>query len=115
MPRKSSASVKVFYPDFGREELIEKLKARMPELAKKLPLKSVFLFGSWAKGNHTVASDIDLLIVYSGRKREDAFAVAKTTIAIPGVEPHIYSEQESAKIKPVIDRMLEGSVKIFKE
>ena len=113
MPRKSSASVKVFYPEFSREELIEKLKARMPELAKKLQLKSVSLFGSWAKGNHTVASDIDLLIVYSGRKREDAFAVAKTTIAIPGVEPHIYSEQESVKIKPVIERMLEGSINIF--
>jgi len=113
MPRKSSASVKVFYPDFSREELIEKLKARMPELAKKLPLKRVFLFGSWAKGNHTVASDIDLLIVYSGRKREDAFAVAKTTIAIPGVEPHVYSEKESIKMKPVIERMLEGSINIF--
>lgn len=108
-----SGSVRIFYPDFTREQLIEKLRARMPELAKKLPIKSVSLFGSWAKGNATVASDIDLLIVYSGRKRGDAFAIAKTTIAIPGTEPHVYSEREAAKMDQVISQMLKESVEIF--
>ena len=114
MPEKSSASVKVFYPEFSREELIEKLREAVTLLKERLPVCQVSLFGSWAKGNYTAASDIDLLVVYSGPERKDAFALVKTIMSITGLEPHVYSEREYRKMKSIISRMLKDSILIFK-
>jgi hypothetical protein len=113
MPAKSSGSVKIFYPEFSREELIDKLRKGIPLLKEKLPLCLVSLFGSWARGNYTAASDIDLLVVYSGPEREDAFAIVKTSMEIEGLEPHVYSERAYLEMKPLISRMLEKSVPIL--
>ena len=75
--RRSSSSVRVFYPRFNRAQLVEHIEKGLPSLQKLLPLRLVVLFGSYARGNYTVASDIDLLVVYDGEIREDAFAVVK--------------------------------------
>jgi hypothetical protein len=48
-------TLKVFYPPFSRKELLAALGQRLPALQGQLPLKRVVLFGSWAKGRHTVA------------------------------------------------------------
>ena len=74
MQRKSSSSVRVFYPEFNREEIISQIQQALATLQEKLSLRLVVLFGSYSKGNYTVASDIDLLIVYRGRERKDAYA-----------------------------------------
>ncbi len=87
-------SVRVFFPRFDRAELIRRLGERMAALNGALPLLRVVLFGSYAQGNYTVASDVDLLVVYRGRSREDAFAIVKQVLAIPALEPHVYSEDE---------------------
>ncbi|MGQ9477637.1 MAG: nucleotidyltransferase domain-containing protein [Candidatus Bipolaricaulia bacterium] len=63
------------------------LRARPGE---RLPLALVVLFGSYARGNYTtVASDVDLLIVYKGEPREGAFALVKEELALPRLEPHL--------------------------
>jgi len=46
--------------------LLDLLRKRISALEGKLPLKRVVLFGSYAKGRQTVASDVDLLVVYTG-------------------------------------------------
>ena len=56
-------TVRVFFPKFDRAELIRQLKERMTDLDQKLRLLRVVLFGSYAHGNYTVASDVDLLVV----------------------------------------------------
>ena len=48
------------------ERLLDLLRKRISALEGKLPLKRVVLFGSYAKGRQTVASDVDLLVVYTG-------------------------------------------------
>jgi len=113
MQKKSSTSVRVFYPRFDKDEIIERLKVRLPLLAKKLPLLRAVLFGSYAKGNYTVASDIDLLIVYKGKQRKDAFAICKKTLGIPGLEPHLYSKAESEEAKERLERMTRNGVVLF--
>ena len=55
--------MRVFFPKFDRAELIRQLKERMTDLDQKLRLLRVVLFGSYAHGNYTVASDVDLLVV----------------------------------------------------
>ncbi len=108
MPAKSSTSVRVFFPPFKLDELLKLLRSRMPALEAKLPLRKVVLFGSYAKGRQTVASDIDLLVVYAGEHREDAYKIVKRTPNLPRLEPHVYSEDEFEKLRPTLERMLEG-------
>ena len=67
MPKGSSSSVRVFYPQYDRKGLAALLNARLPFLSAQIPLRRVVLFGSWAKGKATVFSDIDLLVIYQGR------------------------------------------------
>lgn len=57
-----------------------------------------------------MASDIDLMLVYTGERREDAYALTKRTMNIPRLEPHIYSEAEYRAMAPTIERMIEGGV-----
>ena len=115
MQEKSSTSVRIFYPRFDREELIQKLKGKMTDLAKELPLLWVVLFGSYAQGNYTVASDIDILVVYKGQERDNAFAAVKKTLDIPLLEPHVYSEEQYQRLKEVIQPMITGGVVLFSQ
>lgn len=59
MPKTSSSSVRVFYPDLDRAGLIRILRERLGRLEAKLPLVRVTLFGSYTKGTYTVRSDGD--------------------------------------------------------
>jgi len=115
MLKESSSSVRVYYPPFSRQQLIQRLREHIGALGKELPLLLVVLFGSYAKGNYTVASDVDLLVVYRGRKKKNAFAVVKKIIAIPRLEPHVYSESEYKGVRSSISRMIEDGVVLFSE
>jgi hypothetical protein len=114
MQKKYSSSVRVFYPKFSREEIVEIIRSKQEELKQALPIKLVVLFGSYAKGKHTVASDIDLLVVYKG-ETGDAYRIVKNVIDLPKLEPHVYSEKEYAVAKDVIERMMEDGIVIYKD
>ena len=86
MRRRSSNSVRVFYPKFDKGEIVRVLSERVKELGEKLPLIRIVLFGSHAKGNYTVGSDVDILVVYRGEKRDDAYALVKKILDIPRLE-----------------------------
>lgn len=113
MPKGSSSSVKVFWPNLKRDEVVNLLRERLPELAKNLPLVKAVLFGSYAKGNFTVASDIDLLLVYKEPSRKDAYALAKKTLSIPKLEVHAYSEGEYRRMRDTIRKMEAGGIVVF--
>jgi len=113
MLKKSSASVKVFYPRFCQEEVLERLAQGVKTLEAKLPLRSASLFGSWASNRHTVASDIDVLVIYEGDPRADAYAIIKRTLELPGVEPHAYSEDEAKQMESTIRKMTRQSIVIY--
>ncbi len=114
MPRESPGSVRVFYPRFNKEEIIQAIRGRLSDLSDRLPLTLIILFGSYAKGNYTVASDVDLLVVYEGRKREEAFATVKRTLDIPRLEPHVYSRTEYEAIRKTINKMIRGGIILFR-
>ena len=113
MRKRSPSSVRIFYPKFDKGKLIQKLQEKIEELAGKLPLSLVVLFGSYVQGNYTVASDVDLLVVYKGKERKNAFATVKKTLEIPLLEPHVHSEGQYEKLKPTIDRMIANGVVLF--
>ena len=60
-----------------------------------------------------MASDIDLLVVYYGEKREDAFAVIKKTLVLPGIEPHVYTEEEHEALKSTIANVIQGGIVLY--
>lgn len=53
----------------------KRVRKSLEALRKKIPLSFVCLFGSYAKENYTASSDRDLLIVYKGKTRKDAFGL----------------------------------------
>lgn len=110
MQRRSSSSVRIFYPEFDKEGVLRILTERLKSLEAKLPLVRVVLFGSYAKGNYTVGSDVDLLIVYRGEARADAYALTKEILDIPRLEPHLYAEKEYQRMKETISQMSEGGI-----
>jgi len=113
MPKRCSSSVRVYYPPFNEQELIQKLKEQLRILEEKLPILLVVLFGSYTKGTYTAASDVDLLVVYEGEERKDAFATVKGTISISRLEPHVYSEREYEAAKGTIHKMVQNGITLF--
>ncbi len=113
MPTKSSGSVRIFYPAFDRPDLVRTLQGRLDRLKSRLPLVRVVLFGSYARGTHTVASDVDLLVVYRGRPRPNAYGTVKRTLAVPRLEPHLYTETEYAVARATVDRMTRDGITLL--
>ena len=114
MPKKSTSSVRIFYPGFSREELIQTLRQKLADLQKQLPCLLVVLFGSYARGNYTVASDVNLLVVYQGEENNQAYATVKQVFRIPRLEPHVYAENDYPMMKDTIQRMMTGGVVIYR-
>lgn len=113
MQKRLSSSVRIFYPKFNQEEIIHTIHQRLRALAEHLPISKVLLFGSYVKGNYTVASDIDILVVYRGKARKEAYAMVKEILDIPYLEPHIYTEKEYKEIKGTVDKMTRNSIVLF--
>jgi predicted nucleotidyltransferase len=49
-----------------REEILTVLRNYKPELMKKYPIKSLALFGSYARNEATEESDIDVMVEFNG-------------------------------------------------
>jgi uncharacterized protein len=48
-----------------KEEILKRLREHKGELQQKFPVKDIALFGSYARGEQTPESDIDLLVEFS--------------------------------------------------
>lgn len=48
------------------EELRARIGAALPALRAQHPIRSIGVFGSWARGEQTPESDVDLLIEFEG-------------------------------------------------
>jgi uncharacterized protein len=44
------------------EELRSRIAQALPELGERYPIRSIGIFGSWARGEQTDESDVDLLV-----------------------------------------------------
>ncbi|MFN0070233.1 MAG: nucleotidyltransferase family protein [Chloroflexota bacterium] len=102
--------MKVSYPPFSQQQLVERLREQLPTLAARLPLVRAVLFGSWAKGRATAFSDIDVLIVYADPHRDDAYKIVRQCFGLRGLEPHVYSESQAMGISPTLDRMTRDGI-----
>ena len=113
MRPRSSGSVKVFYPPWNREALLVRLREGVTALREVLPLVRVVLFGSYARGRQTVASDIDLLVIYAGAVRGEAYALIRRTLDLRRLEPHVYAEEEYAQVRETLERMVQDGITVY--
>ncbi|MBN8653283.1 MAG: nucleotidyltransferase family protein [Cytophagales bacterium] len=49
-----------------REDILTILRAHKAEIQKKYPVATLALFGSFARGEQTAKSDVDLLVEFNG-------------------------------------------------
>jgi hypothetical protein len=88
------SQVRATYPTLSRKQVIEKLRQARIHLEKKLPILKMVLYGSYAIDRYTAGSDIDLLVVYKGKRREDVYKLVMAEIDLPRLEPRVYTEEE---------------------
>ncbi|MCS7139028.1 MAG: nucleotidyltransferase domain-containing protein [Crenarchaeota archaeon] len=101
MQRKYSNSVRVFFPKFSLEDVVKEVERCVYLFSERLALKKVILFGSYAKKRYTVASDIDLLVVFDNSKctEDEVYKTLRKNIKIPRLELHILPMEEYNMIK----------------
>ena len=52
-------------------------------------------------------------MVYSGKRRKDAYATVKRTLGAPRLEPHVYSYCEYEKMRKTISKMTKNGIVLF--
>lgn len=106
-------SARIFYPEWTKEELLRRLREGLLALAREVPLKEAYLFGSWAQGRALPTSDVDLLLVYRGPRREDLHRLARRAFRGLPLELHAYTEEEAARLEGVLRGMRQGALALW--
>ena len=99
------------------EELLKEIKAFAAKLKNDLPVREVYLYGSFAKGEIHEGSDIDLLIIGDFAERFfDRIGKILDLTDLP-IEPLVYTVEEFEEFKksqnPFIMEVLKTAVKIL--
>lgn len=55
-----------------------------------------------------MGSDIDLLVIYAGPERPEAYALVKRTFDLPRLEPHLHTYAEYEQSREMLDKMIRG-------
>ena len=101
----------------SRDELIEEIKGFALRLKEILPVKEVYLFGSFAKGEIHEGSDIDLLIIGQFEERFfDRIGKVLDLTDLP-IEPLVYTVEEFNELKdadnPFLNSILKTAIRIL--
>lgn len=108
------SSVKVYYPPYKRDELINLLKSKVQKATNGMKIRLAILFGSYAKNCYTVSSDVDLLVVHEDDK--DIYKILYKEIGIPNLQLHLYTTSDfidMIKEKPRFLKELKQGVTII--
>ncbi|MEM1548159.1 MAG: nucleotidyltransferase domain-containing protein [Thermoproteota archaeon] len=99
MLKRSLDSVRIFYPEIDRDNLILVLKDEIGKISERLRIRIVILFGSYATGRYTPASDIDLLVVVEDEDKEKTYSEIFKNLKISNFQLHLYTLKEYEKMK----------------
>jgi len=85
------------------KKLIEEVRKFVKKLKKELPVKEVYLYGSFARDEIHEGSDIDLLIVGEFRERFfDRIGKILDLTELP-IEPLVYTSEEFEELKTSVN------------
>ncbi|MDI6714655.1 MAG: nucleotidyltransferase domain-containing protein [Thermodesulfovibrio sp.] len=98
------------------KEIINKVKELVSEMKIKLPVKEVYLYGSFAKNEIHEGSDIDLIIIGDFKERFfDRIGKILELTDLP-IEPIVYTPEEFDELNksqnPFITEVLKTAIKL---
>lgn len=89
------------------QDILSKLKKSKPELEKKYPLTNIGVFGSYARGEATDRSDIDIAIEIDGYMGLSFVALADEIESLFGVKTDVIPMRS---IKPEYLQQIEKEI-----
>ena len=82
---------------YTKEDVLEILREKKPELQRRYPISELGIFGSYARGDYNESSDIDILVDFNGRigiefislahELEDTFNKKIDLVSRKGIKP----------------------------
>ena len=78
---------------YTKEQILDLLSRKKPELQGRYPISELGLFGSYARGDYNEKSDIDILVDFNGRigigfiKLEDLFKQKIDLVSRRAIKP----------------------------
>ena len=86
-------------------------------LKKNMRVKSVYLFGSYAKRTNHVDSDIDVAVVsddFTGNVMDDRLKLMRLRRNIDGmIEPHMFSSKEFKKSDSLVNEIIKTGIRLI--
>ena len=83
-------------------ESIESLRNKLTPIFSKEPIKRAILFGSYAKGNHTETSDVDIVIDSEGQLLGlDFFRVLDEMVNVLNIDIDLFEISEIISGSPM--------------
>jgi len=79
------------------QNIVKKLKQHKPELERKYPISGIGVFGSYARGEATNESDIDIAVEIDGNMGLNFVAMADEIEALFGIKTDVIPKRS---IKP---------------
>ena len=103
---------------FDTKEKIEEIARNFSKLVQKeLDVKSVYLYGSYAKGNFSEDSDIDIAVVgdnFIGDPIEDTMRLMKIRRKVDNrIEPRPFRTSDFNKSNPISKEIMETGIIIM--
>ena len=97
------------------DDIIDIVKKYIAEISKKFEIKSVYLFGSYAKGTNNQDSDIDVAIVLDSNI--DTIDLMIDLMILTQnidlrIEPHPIKEDDFEEGNPFIDEIKNSGLKV---
>ncbi len=89
-----------------KEEILAVLRAALPDLRQRWPIRSLDLFGSVVRGEATGASDIDILVEFERPVGLSTFIALEASLA--GLTGRRVDLVSRAALKPHIGRRILG-------
>lgn len=78
---------------YTRESILERLRQHQPELKKKYPVSRLGLFGSYARGEATPKSDIDIAVEISAPMGLNFIAMADEIESLFGIKTDVVTKR----------------------
>ena len=87
------------------QTILEKLRHHKPELQRKYPIFRLGVFGSYARGEATETSDIDIAVEIQGQMGLNFIAMADEIEALFGIKTDVVPKRSiKEKYLPYVER-----------
>ena len=104
--------------DFDTREQVNSIVMEYASnLKNHINLHSLYLYGSYAKGNYNIDSDIDIAVIadgFTGDIVEDTYMLMKLRRKIDKrIEPHPFSVHEFTEDNPIVKEIISTGIKVI--